>query len=103
MKLDYAPRRSGKTTRVIKIASETGAYILTINRTEASRIVKMAEELGLQIRNPVSLEEMISSGMHTGFVKNLVIDNVDMILQRLFARNKIIYATWSSTKPEDAK
>lgn len=101
MKLDWRGRRQGKTTEAIKEAAKTGSYILTFNRDSALRIAKQAEEMGEHIRFPVTIDELIEARMSTGFVKHLVIDDLDIILARLFPHHQIHLATITAEQPND--
>lgn len=93
MKLECLGRQGGKTTRAIKEAAETKSYILTLTRADAHRIARQAEEMGLHIRFPVTVDELKHSKMSTGFVNDLVIDDLDRILGALFPHHKIHMAT----------
>lgn len=83
MKLICKPRRAGKTTEAIIRAAESGAYLIVKNRAEAQRISKQAEEMNLKIRFPVTFDELLKGQMQGSFVRNVVIDNADMLLQAI--------------------
>lgn len=65
----------GKTEEAIKLANKTGAYLLVANRMEANRIAHRCD------RHPVTLDEILDRQMRGSFVKNMVVDNADWILQ----------------------
>lgn len=98
MKVMYSGRQFGKTTEIIKKAHATGSYIVVATRKDAQRISKHAEDLGINIRFPVTWEELVSAGYSTGFVKDIVIDDLDRIIQNLF-QQKIHLVTM--TKDEE--
>ena len=76
MKAIQLSRQKGKTTEAIKIANETGAYLICLDHDEARRI---REECN---RNPVSFSELNTHGMKGSFVRNVVVDNFDVYFER---------------------
>jgi hypothetical protein len=98
MKLMHLARGAGKTKLAIKEAAKTGSYILCLTRADALRIAKMADDMKLNIRFPVTLDEMLSSKMSTGFVKDLVMDDADRILNGLFRNHKVHMITMTKEK-----
>lgn len=93
MKLISGGRRSGKTTKLIYWAAETGGYIVCHSQEEARRISRAAKELGLDIRFPISYGEL-GSGTK-GMVPEipLGVDNAEMLLQYLLGPAKVEIAT----------
>jgi len=87
MKVVHLPRRAGKTTQAIMQAAETGAYIVTVNRDEARRIAEQAKKLELNIKFPITFEELLRDKLRGSFFKSVIIDNVDMFLQRHVCQN----------------
>jgi len=83
MKLFLGKPRTGKTYQIIKQASETGAYIVTFNRQEADRIFNESQNLGFNIRFPISYDEFMQQKMRSSRVRNIIIDNADIFLQQL--------------------
>lgn len=81
-------RRTGRTQKLIRLAAEAEArgevsYIVCHSHQEATRIFRLADELGLKIGFPLSYEEFLTrkySGMN---IANLYIDNVEYLLQLL--------------------
>jgi hypothetical protein len=104
MKILLKPRASGKTTEAIKLAAKTHAYIVCKDRQRCFEIIRMADDMGLNIRNPVSFREVLQSikkeTRPTGFVNNIIIDDAEMFLQFLFSTNLIDMITMSE---KDAK
>lgn len=82
MKIIHTPRQGGKTIQTIKLASETGGYIVCFSRIEAERVFKVANELDIRIRMPITWEEFIEN---RGAWPNLKyhIDNIELCLERL--------------------
>jgi hypothetical protein len=105
MRVICKPRRAGKTTDLIKMAAQSQAYIVVMHRREAQRIAEQAEEMGLDIRFPVTFEELLQTKMVGSFVRNIIIDNADILLERLLGNLKIecISLTEEDTRKEGAK
>lgn len=101
MKTILKPRCTGKTTEAIKLAAETGSYIVCSTRQDAAHIVAMAKEMGLDIPWPLSADEFISGQFCGRNIKGFVIDNTDYILQAL-ARGvpiRAVYMTEEGLSP----
>lgn len=101
MRQFYFGPGSGKTTEAIKLANETGAYLICINEEEKRRIREQCK------RNPVSFAEFNSYGMKGSFVRNIVIDNFDVWLEleldkimRAFADLKVDGITYTDSFEE---
>jgi hypothetical protein len=84
MKIMNGERGSGKTVAAIQRAYETGAYIITFNHDESCRIMTVATELGFNIRYPVTITEFLNGGMRGSRVRNVILDNADMVLKQIF-------------------
>lgn len=96
MKKIVKPRQSGKTIEAIRIASETGAYLIVHSMDEVVRVVHLASSLGLNIRHPVTFDEFLHrGGLRSSRVRNVVIDNADEFLARVFSGLTIEAATWT--------
>jgi hypothetical protein len=81
MKAIALPRGGGKTTKLIKMASETDGYIVCHSIDECSRIFADARMLGVKINQPITYEEFRSKKY--GRIKNFYIDNIENFLQYL--------------------
>lgn len=62
---------------------ENGGYIVCHNRQEAQRIAKHARDLGLKIPLPLTYEEFIKGAYYGKGVKNVYIDNVEMLIRSM--------------------
>lgn len=80
--MDY--RQTGKTTELIKMSAEKNEYILVANRQRASEVQRMAQNMGLNILYPITLHEYLDTRMRGSFIKNILIDDADLILQEIF-------------------
>lgn len=74
-------RGEGKTTTLIKISADSGAYIVCFSMKEADRVHMEAIKMGLKIPLPITYDEFISRHYSPKGVRSLLIDNVDMLLQ----------------------
>jgi hypothetical protein len=83
MKVIHKPRQAGKTTALIKLASQEGGYIVCHSHNEAYRISKTAEELGKQILFPITYDEYITGSFCGKNIKAFYIDNVDFLLSMI--------------------
>ena len=83
MKLILAPRGGGKTTELIRIASERGGYIVCTNHREAYRITREAEAMGLNIHFPITVQELKNRRGFGPGVQEFYVDNALLILQEL--------------------
>lgn len=81
----FKPRQSGKSTDLIKISAVTGYYIVTANRIRAKILFEQAQKLGYNILYPFTVEEYLRSGKMKGsFIKDILIDDADAVLQAVF-------------------
>ena len=80
-KIILKPRQTGRTTEMIKMAAEHNLYIVTTNRQRALYIVKMAQDLGLNILFPITVRELpIRPNFAT---QEVLIDDADQVLEYL--------------------
>ena len=87
----------GKTFRAIQESEKTGAVIVCFCREEACRVGDMANKLGMKIPFPVSIDEALPQNMRGSFYKNLILDNAEMIMERLFHK-PILFWTMSGAQ-----
>lgn len=85
MIIEHSGRRMGKTTKAVKLANETGAYLIVPNKHQAQQVSK---EHKLD-RYPITIHEFLADKMKGSFVRNVVIDNADMVLEQIFNGLKI--------------
>lgn len=78
-------KQTGKTEEAIRIASSTGAYLVVISRAEAQRVSALADQMRLPIRHPVTADELAMNQMRKSWVRNVVIDNAELVLARIFS------------------
>ena len=79
------PKGCGKTTMLLEYSDNTGKYILTANERTKSMLKHQAKDLGFNIPEPVTVNEYFSSGKLKGsYIKDVLIDDADMVLQQVF-------------------
>ena len=83
MKILCTPPRAGKTTAAIQLAAKEDAYIVCIDHPSAWATKKQADEMGLTIRFPLTLSELLNKSVYKFQDQKYVIDNADLILQHL--------------------
>lgn len=89
------PRRMGKSLELIKRAEETNAYIVVTTRRDALNLMQLAEKHGHKILFPVTFDEAINGKFIGSFIKHILIDDADMMLQMLFRYTEIDAITMS--------
>ena len=83
MKVVIRPRLGGKTCDAIKIAADTGSFIVCFNAAEAARVADQAKRMGARIPYPLTFEQVMDR-QHLGLnIPGLVIDNVEVWLYHL--------------------
>ena len=80
-------RGEGKTTELIKLSAETGKYILVANQQRAMNISDMAGKMGLYIPFPVTVQEALKYSFRGTFIKEILVDDAEDVLQSLFRVN----------------
>lgn len=86
MNIIFGARRTGRTTQIIRRAHELKAYILVSDRFRALSIKKQADEMGLKdLLFPVTLAELLRD-RNAGFVRDILIDDADYLLEALCNR-----------------
>ena len=99
MDIYVGARCSGKTATLIKKSAETGACIVTPSRFMADYIRKQANDMGYDIPEPFSVEEIFRMKRNKFFMntdimrKGLLVDEAQIVLQQFFAPAKI----WGTT------
>ncbi len=101
MELKVKPRRMGKTTKAIEQAAMSGAYIVVATRQDAQRVAKQAKEMECNIRFPVTFDELLSGKMKGSFVRNIVIDDGDRLIQRVCSGLMVEMVTWNGRSSEN--
>lgn len=83
MELIYLGRGEGKTTKLIELSSKDGGYIVCHSMNECRRIAGVARDMGMNIPFPICYGEFMERRYNSQGVKNLYIDNVDMLLRSI--------------------
>lgn len=101
MKVIYKPIQGGKTTELIRISAETGAYIVCHSFDEAHRIFEYARILGLDIPLPFTYDEF-KRGQYAGHLK-LLLDNVEDYISDLNKSDILAVTITDLSKPQKTK
>ena len=89
MKVIYKPKGKGKTTELIKLAHNSGGYIVCLSQDECTRVFHYAKEIGYDIKFPISFNEFLNKQYHHCGIREFYIDNVDELIRRLSPTVKI--------------
>ena len=95
MNLISGERRSGKTTRILKLASKNQSTIVTWNSRHASQLFETAKSMGLAIPKPITFEKFLNRANHQG-VKSFCFEELGQLLCSM-TRCPIIASTWDTT------
>ncbi|MGD1319180.1 hypothetical protein [Chryseobacterium sp. 2R14A] len=91
MKVIVKPRGKGKTTELIKLSAQTGAYIICQDMRNADAIMRHAHELNLNIPCPITFYDFDNRMYFGAGIKGFLFDNLDDYIQHL-SRNVPILA-----------
>ena len=90
MKVFYMRRGEGKTRKIIELAVKNKAYIIVTDRRRAQSVYEMAVKMGFPgMLFPVTVSEYMSNKMRGSYVKNVLLDDADDILQHIFSTVRI--------------
>ena len=92
MKIVRMGRQEGKSTELIKLASENWYYILCLDRRRATYLFEQARRMGLDMPFPITVNEL---PLNSPYIRGLLIDDVDHVLQKLVGIPKIVQCTTS--------
>ena len=83
MKIIIGGRQTGKTTQLIKEAADRDGFIVTWSRDRAAQIFKMADDLGVNIRYPISIHDLMRCGLRGSYITTLYIDDAERMLSQI--------------------
>ena len=92
MKILRMDRRKGKSTELIKLSNEKWYYIVCANRQRALQLDSQSQQMGLEIPFPITVNEL---PITSPYIRGLLIDDVDEVLQTLCGTSNIIQCTTS--------
>ncbi len=101
MKKIIKPRQAGKSTELIRMSEESGAYIIVSSRARANFLFQLAHETGHKIPFPVTYREYEQSRFRGSFVRHILIDDADDLLQMLFKEVTIDAITMTDNQEGD--
>ena len=81
MRLYVNGRGSGKTMWAMMESARTGVPILALNIIYKKNIIKMALDFGIDIPEPVTIEDLNESGKSK--VEEVIVDEAQELLQRM--------------------
>lgn len=84
MKIIIKPRGKGKTTDLINLCANNNYSLIVVHTQENARLVfEAAKRLKKHIPMPITYQEFIENRYSAQNVDTFLIDNVDMLLQRM--------------------
>lgn len=83
MKIIYKGRQKGKTTDLIKRSAERGGYIVCETSNECIKIQQKANRLNLNIKFPITYNEIITCKYYGRGIKEFYIDNAENFIQAI--------------------
>lgn len=95
MRLYVNGRGSGKTMWAMLESARTGVPILALNRQYKQNVIKMALDFGIDIPEPVTIENLNVDGKSK--VKEVIVDEAQELLQRML-EVKIIGLTMTDSE-----
>lgn len=102
MKMILRGRQGGKTTELIRLAAETGSYIVCTDRRRARQIAQQAVKMGLSIPFPLTADEWRDRAYHPPGVRGIAFDDLDRIIQGMSAV-PVVAATWTASDGEQQR
>lgn len=96
MEIICRPRGAGKTTELINKAAEEFLYIVCFSHEEAQRVAETARQLGKDIPQPITMDELINAQFHEAGVKGFLIDNGEALIKRLARTVPVKLVTFTS-------
>lgn len=81
MKIIASGRQTGKTTKLIQMSAETGAYIVARSHTHVDYIVATAKQMKLKIPFPLTFWELRYEKYYGKGIEGFLIDDVDGFLR----------------------
>jgi len=86
MEMIIQGRGYGKTKRMIELCAEHDGYIVCKDFETAQKIAKRAEDMGLDIRFPVSFGEWLGRPFWRAGVRQFFIDDLDLLVKHMIYR-----------------
>lgn len=98
MKVIVRERQSGKTTDLIKRASEDWLYIVCPTRQMAQHTFDLARKMELDIPFPITFDEFARGGVHRPGIRGFLFDDLDTLLHHLAGGVPVIAVTITETE-----
>lgn len=99
MQILLGPRKSGKTTELIKLAEKHDLYIVTPTRLMAHNLKDQAKDLGYLIHMPITWDDFIQKKYYGTNINGFLIDQIDLcLMQQSIVPIKAITATYSEKR-----
>lgn len=84
MKIVITGRQGGKTLQLLAAAHGKNGYIVCKDKRAVDWTYAQAQDLGLDIRFPITHEDLLDrEALRGSCIKSLIIDDADVLIQRL--------------------
>ena len=99
------PRKSGKTTELLKKSAETHTYILVKNQKRARDLFNKARQMNYAIPYPVTLDEYRASRFVGSCIRRdgIYIDDLDDLLKELLPGIRIKAVTMTCKEDDECE
>jgi hypothetical protein len=102
MRVIQYPRRGGKTDALIRQCAKANGYIVVQNRKLAGEVSDRARVLGCDLNFPITFDEFLSGAFDGRGVRELFIDDLDVLVARLARGTKVSAVSVTATAVEKA-
>lgn len=96
MKLIIRGRCRGKTTEAVRLAAESGAYIVCGDRRRATQVFRDAHDAGIDINFPLTAREFFSGEFRGKGIQGFIFDDLDKILRDYAHGVPLLAASWDA-------
>jgi hypothetical protein len=102
VELYYAPRKSGKTHRIIQQSAARNATIICPTKRDAERIKELAKRYNIHIPEPLPATEILAGNyfLEVDNQNPVLVDDADRIMSLLLSNRPILEATWTKQYPK---
>lgn len=83
MKIIFREPKTGKTAELIKRCANNGGYIVCVDERRAKYTADMAKNMGEKIPFPLTFDEFLKRRYYEKGVKQVYIDNADLLIERI--------------------
>lgn len=94
-------RKSGKTTKLIKLAEKEWYYIVCASLLRAAQVADLATQLGADMPYPITMDDYIRGRFVGNNIKGFLIDDVDDFMRCLARGVPVVAWTYTTGESDD--